>query len=71
MTTTLEPAAARRYTLGRHESRSVLGRRERGEVLVIVGGVALGVVSSAVTGGSPLGFVVLVSGYLMLTRYGA
>jgi hypothetical protein len=57
-------AVARRYALGRHESRSLLGRRERGEVVVLVLGVAVGVVASLLTGGSPVGFVLLAASLL-------
>jgi hypothetical protein len=56
--------AARRYVLGRHESRSLLGRRERGEVAVLVVGVAVGVAASLLTGGSPAGFVLLAGSLL-------
>ena len=59
MTATLEHLTARRYILGRHESRSLLGRREGGEVTVVVVGIVLGVLSSLVTGGSPAGFALL------------
>ena len=59
MTATLEHLTARRYILGRHESRSLLGRREGGEVAVVVVGIVLGVLSSLVTGGSPAGFALL------------
>ena len=59
MTATLEHLNARRYVLGRHESRSLLGRREGGEVTVVVVGIVLGVLSSLVTGGSPAGFALL------------
>ncbi len=59
MTVNSEALVARRYTLGRHEARSLLGRRERGEVVVLIGGVTLGVVSSIVAGGSPAGFALL------------
>lgn len=64
MTVTSEAAAGRRYTLGRPESRSLLGRRERGEVAVLVVGVALGVLSSLMSGGSVAGFVLL-AGFLL------
>ena len=59
MTATLEHLTARRYILGRHDSRSLLGRREGGEVAVVVVGIVLGVLSSLVTGGSPAGFALL------------
>ena len=59
MTATVEHLTARRYILGRHESRSLLGRREGGEVAVVVVGIVLGVLSSLVTGGSPAGFALL------------
>lgn len=59
MTTTLAQLHPRRYVLGRHEARSLLGRREGGEVAVVIGGIVLGVLASLLAGGSPLGFVLL------------
>src|SRR3954451_3261538 len=50
----------RRYVLGRHESRSLLGGRERGEVATLIGGVAMGVIA-AVAGGATLASFVLLS----------
>lgn len=49
----------RRYQLGGQETRSVLGRREPAEAGLLVGAVALGVVISLASGGSPVGFLVL------------
>lgn len=49
----------RRYFLGSPESRSVLGRRELGEVAVIVGGVGAGVAVSLLSGGASWGLLLL------------
>jgi hypothetical protein len=59
------PAMPRRYVLGAPEARSVLGRREPGEVSVLVAGVMLGLLASLTSGGSPLGFVALVAFVLL------
>jgi hypothetical protein len=55
------PAMPRRYVLGAPEARSVLGRREPGEVSVLVGGVLLGLLASLTSGGSPVGFLALLA----------
>ena len=59
---TVEPlqSGTRRYVLGRHEARSLLGERERGEVAVLVAGVALGLLAALVGGGSVRAFSFLV-----------
>lgn len=49
-----------RYVLGHTETRSLLGRREPGEVGVLMGGIGLGVLASLASGGSPAGFLLLV-----------
>jgi hypothetical protein len=50
----------RRYTLGRHESRSLLGNRDRGEVAVLVAGIVIGLLA-ALVGGATVGSFVLLS----------
>lgn len=57
--TVVEQRAARRYVLGAHETRSVLGRREPAEVVVLLVGVLTGVAASLAGGGSAVGFLVL------------
>lgn len=59
MTADTSPAEPRRYTLGRHEARSLLGERERGEVAVLIAGVALGLLTALVGGGTVTSFVLL------------
>jgi hypothetical protein len=58
--TTAETHQARSYLLGQHETRSVLGRREPGEVAVLVGSVALGVLLSLAVAGRLVGLLALV-----------
>lgn len=58
---TVEPLQSdtRRYVLGRHEARSLMGGRERGEVAVLIAGVALGLLAAVVGGGSVGSFSLL------------
>src|SRR4051794_22783475 len=58
---TVEPLQndTRRYVLGRHEPRSLMGGRERGEVAVLVAGVALGLLAAVGGGGSVGSFSLL------------
>lgn len=55
---------ARVYTLGQTTHRSLLGRREPGEVVVVCLGVAAGVLLAVSSGGRPVGFVLLGSSVL-------
>ena len=57
-------AGRQRYVLGHTETRSLLGRREPGEVAVLLGGIGLGVLASLLSGGSVAGFVVLAGSLL-------
>jgi hypothetical protein len=58
--TAVEAPLARRYLLGQHETRSVLGRREPGEVALLVSAVGAGVAASVLVAGRAVGLVALV-----------
>lgn len=59
--TTQDAPVARRYLLGQHETRSLLGRRDPGEVAVLVTAVAVGVVLSVAVAGRAAGVLALVA----------
>lgn len=57
--TTNAADAPRVYRLGQNTSQSLLGRRERGEVVVLCAGIAAGVLCAIASGGAAVGFVLL------------
>jgi len=52
------------YSLGQTTHRSLLGRREPGEVVVLCLGIATGVLFAIASGGQPVGFVLLAASIL-------
>ncbi len=62
--TTTAADGPRVYSLGQTTHRSLLGRREPGEVVVLCLGIATGVLFAIASGGQPIGFVLLAASIL-------